>query len=196
MDEKKSEGGADHGKTMSDIVGYLRNYPFLLITIAGLVILSGILIFDIEKLKEFKWLIYAVVLVPLGIQFFMEFKKIQKPKSREVMIATKGPSGEALPAGFPIVSAHQPFRKKAIASLVILLLVLSAVGETSEADLATDVDLQTGLLMMSILAASLSIMAWNDIRHGKTKGKGLAITDLVLSVLLILASLGWMAGQQ
>lgn len=36
---------------MSDIVGYLKNYPFLLITIAGLVILSGILILDIEKLK-------------------------------------------------------------------------------------------------------------------------------------------------
>lgn len=81
-------------------------------------------------------------------------------------------------------------------SLIILLLVLSAVGETPEADLATDVDLQTGLLMMSILATILSIMAWNNIRNGTEKGKGLAIIDLMLSVLLILASLGWMVGQQ
>ncbi|MFZ5594089.1 MAG: hypothetical protein ACOY4D_07490 [Pseudomonadota bacterium] len=81
-------------------------------------------------------------------------------------------------------------------SLIILLLVLSAVGETPEADLATDVDLQTGLLMMSILATILSIMAWNNIRNGMEKGKGLAIIDLMLSVLLILASLGWMVGQQ
>jgi hypothetical protein len=75
-DQSKPEAPTEH-PAMGQIVGSLKDYPFLLITVAGLLILSGILIFDLEKLKEFKWLIYAVVLVPLGIQFLIEFKKMQ-----------------------------------------------------------------------------------------------------------------------
>lgn len=46
--ERKTEAPKEH-PVMGQIVGYLKDYPFLLITIAGLLILSG--------LKEFKWVV-------------------------------------------------------------------------------------------------------------------------------------------
>jgi len=71
----KPQDNGSNSKAMGEIVRYLKNYPFLLITVAGLLILVGILVFDKEKLEMFKVLIYGIVLVPVCLQFFLEFRK-------------------------------------------------------------------------------------------------------------------------
>lgn len=180
-------------KAMNEIIGYLRNYPFLLITIAGLLILSAILIFDIEKLKEFKWLVYGVVLVPLGIQFFIEFKKMQighggtvSAPPPIVQVAGQSPNTIVQPAISPA-----RLSSKAIASVVIAVLLFLAMGEWSETELL-DRDTQTGLLVFALVALGLGISGWRDASRQQVRGKALAVTGTILSVILSLSSVGWM----
>lgn len=181
-------------KAMNEIIGYLKNYPFLLITIAGLLILSAILIFDIEKLKEFKWLVYGVVLVPLGIQFFIEFKKMQIGHGSTVsapptIIPAAGPSPNVI-----VQPAISPARLsgKAIASMVIAVLLFLAMGEWSQTELQ-DRDTQTGLLVFALVALGLGISGWRDASRQQVRGKALAVTGTILSAILSLSSVGWIS---
>src|SRR5437879_4230748 len=178
----------EENPAMGQIVGYLKDYPFLLITIAGLLILSGILIFDIEKLKEFKWLIYAVVLVPLAIQFLIEFKKMQP---RQV-IRTASPSAPAAGLEQPLAPASLPApSKKAWISLIISVLLFGVVAATPENELREQ-DFAIGFLVVSLIGAGFAVAAMSDIKRQLASGKGTAITGIVLAALLALASIGWM----
>lgn len=172
---------------MGQIVGHLKDYPFLLVTIAGLLFLSGALIFEIEKLKEFKWLIFAVVLVPLAFQFLFEFRKTARPAPA----AVPAPAG-ASPAPPPAPSALPPSRK-AWVSVIVGVLLLGAVAATPEAELY-DQDFALGFLALAVLATGFGFAALSEVRQGRAGSKGMAWTGLVLSAVLALAALGWLTG--
>ena len=183
--EQKTEAPKEH-PAMGQIVGYLKDYPFLLITIAGLLILSGILIFEIEKLKEFKWLIYAVVLVPLAIQFLIEFKKMTPRQER--------PAQPSAPAPYPPPSppiGMLPPNRKAWISVGIGMLLFGVVAASPEAELY-DQEFALGFLVVALVAAGFAVAGMSDVKRQRAGGKGTAITGIVLSSVLLLAALGWM----
>ena len=186
--EKQTEAPKEH-PAMGQIVGYLKDYPFLLITVAGLVILSGILIFEIEKLKEFKWLIYAVVLVPLVIQFFIEFKKMTPGSSQSASPAS--PYVPAPDTPRPPAEHMPPPSWKAWVSVGIGMLLFGVVAATPEAELH-DQDFALGFFVVAAIAAGLAFAARYDVKRNRTGSKGIATTGIVLSILLMLAGLGWM----
>lgn len=184
--EKQTEAQKEH-PAMPQIVGYLKDYPFLLITVAGLLILSGILIFDIEKLKEFKWLIYAVVLVPLAIQFLIEFRKM-----------TPRQESPAAPAPYPPPPspvAPLPPSRKAWISVGIGVLMFGVVAATPETELH-DQEFALGFLAFALVAAGLAFAGMADINRQRAGGKGMAITGIVLSTVLLLAAIGWMTEEE
>lgn len=182
---KKTQDVDTNSKVMSEIVSYLKNYPFLLITVAGLLILAGILIFDLAKLKEFKWLIYAVVLAPIGFQFLLEFKK-QGGRHEAVRVLPTA----SLAVEVPVAINPQHFSRKIIVSLALLGLLLLAFVGASQQDIR-DANFHIGaLIMLSIPALLLSFSAMSDARHGRVKGKGWAIATLALSLVMIVSSLG------
>lgn len=180
--EQKTEAPKEH-PAMGQIVGYLKDYPFLLITIAGLLILSGILIFEIEKLKEFKWLIYAVVLVPLAIQFLIEFRKTTPAQAQPA----------APPAPQPAPAATLPTSRKAWISVGIGVLLFAVVTATPEAELY-DQEFAAGFLVFALVAAGFAFAGMADVNRQRAGGKGTAITGIVLSTVLMLAAIGWMTG--
>lgn len=182
---------------MGQIVGYLKDYPFLLITIAGLLILSGILIFDLEKLKEFKWLIYGVVLVPLVIQFFIEYQKIAARRAAERGTTVAPPVGAPIPAPMPASGsasgpATLPVSTKALWSLALLVMLLLALNETTTEEFR-DRDLMLGYLIFSGSAVVLAWLALGDVRRQRARGKVLAIFELAVATLFTLAALGWLS---
>ena len=192
--DKKPEAPKEH-PAMGQIVGYLKDYPFLLITIAGLLILSGILIFDLEKLKEFKWLIYAVVLVPLGIQFLIEFKKMSGarvpsspyPDHEQHAVGNQAREGGPVPVPGPA-----PLGKKAWLSIAISMVLFGLVSAFPETE-AWDRSFALGFLVAALVAAGFSIAAIMDVNHRRTGGWGTAITSAIFSGVMVLAGLGWMA---
>jgi FtsH-binding integral membrane protein len=188
--EKKTEAPKEH-PAMGQIVGYLKDYPFLLITVAGLLILSGILIFDIEKLKEFKWLIYAVVLVPLAIQFLIEFRKMQ-PRQERPAAPSAAPAPPYPPQPSP-VGALPPSRKAWI-SIGIGVLMFGVVAATPETELH-DKEFALGFLVIALVAAGFAFAAMSDVNRQRAGGKGTAITGIVLSTMLALAAIGWMTAE-
>lgn len=191
-EQPRSEPG---GKAMREIIGYLKNYPFLLITIAGLLILSGILIFETEKLKEFKWLIYAVVLLPLVIQFFIEFKKMQ---FRQTVNKAAPATATAVTDQAPQPSVQGLALKlsgKAIASVVLAAILVLTLGDLSPEE-QVDTDMQTGMLMFALLALGLGVSAWRDANRQLRRGKGLAISGTVMGALLALSATGWLMQSQ
>jgi len=185
-DEKKQEAPKE-SPAMGQVVGYLKDYPFLLITVAGLIIMSGILVFEIEKLKEFKWLIYAVVLVPLAIQFLIEFKKLQ-PR-----VINPPASGAAIPAAAQTTTPENviPMSMKAWASVGICVLLFGVVAASDEMELY-DKEFALGFLVFALAAGGVALSALSDIKQRRTQGKGTAITGMVLALLLALAGIGWM----
>jgi FtsH-binding integral membrane protein len=182
--EQKTAAPKEH-PAMGQIVGNLKEYPFLLITVAGLLILSGILIFDIEKLKEFKWLIYAVVLAPLAIQFLIEFRKMAPGPARP-----DAPSAASAYPPPPPSSALPPNRKAWI-SVGIGMLLFGVVAATPETELY-DQDFALGFLVAALVAAGFAFVGMSDVKHQRAGGKGTAITGIVLSIVLVLAGIGWM----
>lgn len=187
MENDRKQGIGPNSKAMGEIVRYLKNYPFLLITVAGLLILVGILIFDIEKLKEFKLLIYGVVLVPIGFQFMLEFRK--QGGRRETLEKTAKIVKENETA---VTAKAVHFSSKAIISLALSGLFLLIIGSEGQ-DILQDTNFQAGLLVViGIPALLLGFLALNDTVHGTASGKGYAIAALALSVLMIVSSLNWM----
>jgi len=185
----KPQDNGSNSKAMGEIVRYLKNYPFLLITVAGLLILVGILVFDKEKLEMFKVLIYGIVLVPVCLQFFLEFRKqgggrgAAKKTNQSGKTAT--PPLEARTTETVVAVGSQPFSRKVIISLVLIVINVLAWSD------ALDANAHLGaIVLLGIPALLLGFSALNDARHGTVKGKGWAIAATVLAVLMILASLG------
>ena len=177
-------------QAIGQIVGYLKNYPFLLITIAGLVILASILIFPKEKLEQFKWLIYAVVLVPLAIQFFIELQKTRNHYTRS--------SSHAAPATgiFPQTDqqpATLPASRKAWTSIGLSILALLSLSADQQGGLANR-QTAVGLLVFAFAAAGLAYSAKLDAQNRVVRGKGVAITGLVMAIVLMLAGIGALTG--
>lgn len=186
----KPQDNGSNSKAMGEIVRYLKNYPFLLITVAGLLILVGILVFDKDKLEMFKGLIYGIVLVPVGLQFLIEFRKqagkrgaVEKPAKAGKTTAPQLAETDATEA--VAVGGSQPFSRKIIVSLVLIAINILAWNETLDANAHLG-----AIVLLGIPALLLGFSALNDARHGTVKGKEWAIAAIVLSVLMILASLG------
>jgi hypothetical protein len=75
MQENKSKETMDSASIFSKVASYLRDYPFLLMALAGIVLLGSVFAFGFDKLKEFKWFFVGIVLVPVFMQFYFESKK-------------------------------------------------------------------------------------------------------------------------
>lgn len=182
-DSAKDEGLEGRTKIMSEIVGHLKNRPFLLVTAFGLLTFLSSLFFEIEKLKEFKELLSAVILLPLGIDFFLQYSRTSK-QQRE-----KRDQADVSETVIEVAPAPARFSIKAIVSLVFAILVLQVYGQFPENELK-NVELQAGLLVFAIIAGGLGVSAMSDARLGKVRGKRLAIAGVILSSMLILFSLG------
>ncbi len=186
MNEKTSAAADSQMKVISGIVQHLKAYPFLLITIAGLVILTVVFAFDLEKLKEFKWLLYGIVFAPLLMQFYFETKKHNaEHKPREVVVQQSD-------APQPVVVADRKFSGKAIGSAALVVMSMMAMGDSTEEELMFDEDLQTGLLAFAAIGFYLGWSGLKDIKDNRAKGKGLAWAGMILSALLLLSTFGWM----
>ncbi len=185
--EKQPDTGSQ-SKIVSEIVGYLKNYPFLLISVAGLVVFIGALpLLEGEKLKAFMPLIYIFLIGPILFQFFLVNKKSVGRKP--VSAAGKSGNTPVLAAEAHVVTTQQHFSRKAIASLVLIVLNVLAFGEL------LDKDAHLGaIVVLGIPALLLGFSALGDAQHGTVTGKGWAIAATALSVLMILASLGGMSG--
>lgn len=182
MENNEKQDIGPNSKAMGEIVRYLKNYPFLLITVAGLLILVGILIFDIEKIKEFSVLIYCVVLVPIGFQFLLEFKK--QGGRRETTIEKTTPDADT-----PVRESLPRLSRKAVISLALSALALLIFANESAEELS-DVSVQTGMIILFVIPALvLAFNALSDTRQNKVTGKGWAVAACVLSVLMIVVPL-------
>lgn len=186
MEKNNKAADADsNAKIISQIVGYLKNYPFLLMAVVLMllmfVFLGGS---DAEKIRELKPLIYGLLVlaaVLCGLQFFFEFRKQQGRREAEPVIVAKN---EAV--GISAAPVH--FSRKAIASLILIMINIMAFGG------ALDSDAHLGaIVLLGIPSLMLGYSALNDTLHGTAKGRGWAIAATVLAVLMILSSLGGMS---
>ena len=187
MDEKNEAGQVDSKGAFIKIAGYLRDYPFLLIALAGLVLLGTSFAFDLAKLKEFKWLFIGIVLIPVFMQFYVEIKR-QSHNHR--MNEKEQQSNSFSPVNNQAVSTAG-YSIKAIVSMVLIVLCFSVYADSSDEELL-DVDLQYGLILFAGIALYLSAMAWREYKKGIVVGKKLIITDLISSSVLLFASFGWL----
>lgn len=192
MQENKSKETMDSASIFSKVASYLRDYPFLLMALAGIVLLGSVFAFGFDKLKEFKWFFVGIVLVPVFMQFYFESKKqsheqrLKEMKYQAEFSPSPGPADEKIQtsAGYSI---------KAIISMASIVLCFLAYMGTEEEELLADTDLLYGLLFFSGVALALAAIAWNDFRQQRVTGKKLIIADIVLSSVLVLGTLGWLS---
>ncbi|MFN2350115.1 MAG: hypothetical protein ABR558_11185 [Thioalkalivibrio sp.] len=179
---------------VKDIVQHLREHPFLLITIAGLVVLSGVMVFDIDKLREFKWLFVGVVLVPVFLQFLLVFCRQQAQQRLEQtrLMAERQPQPAASPTppASPAAAAAT-VSNKAWWALGLGVFVLLAAVSLDEGDWL-DVDILNGLLFFCLVTMGLGLWAIGDTLRKPVRGRGIAITGVVLAGFTLLATLGYM----
>jgi len=178
-------------KIIQSIVTHLKEYPFLLISIAAMVVLTFTLAFELEKIKEFSPLLYGAVFLPLVMQFYIEVAKRRERHQKELLQQQAGlePPGVA-PQPAAVAGAALNYSRKAISSFTIIILTLISYGDMSEAELL-DPDMQLGFFILSVAATWLAISALGDIKKNMAKGKTLAIISIVLSVFCALGSLGY-----
>lgn len=81
MNDQKPKLSSENNKNLGQIIKYLKDKPFLLIIIAVLLLVTIILSFDLEKIREFKWLIMGVVFLPLIMQFYLELRKVSASRA-------------------------------------------------------------------------------------------------------------------
>ncbi|HEC19620.1 MAG TPA: hypothetical protein ENI97_09780 [Gammaproteobacteria bacterium] len=173
-------------KILGNIVRYLKDYPFLLIAMAGLIVLTIALAFDVEKIKEFKLLLYGVVLAPVVMQFYFEAQK-QRHKHLSERRAQEALTREAAPPQQEVSNAK--FSRKAIAGLVVSLLVYAEIGDTPDELMY---EIAPGSLVMSGITLWLGMSALKDIKKNLSTGKGTAVAVIGLSALMMLGSLAWL----
>ncbi|GEM_PF-4788095 len=188
MEKNNKQPGADSDtKVIAQIVGYLKNYPFLLMAVFLMLIMFAFLGgADNDKIRELKPLIYGLLslaAVLCGLQFFFEFRKLSGRREPVIANTVKKIDGEII---IPAKPVH--FSRKAIASLVLIAINMLAFGG------ALDKDAHLGaVVVFGIPALLLGYSALNDTLHGVTKGRGWAIAAAALSVLMILLPLGGMS---
>jgi hypothetical protein len=183
----------DSNQSMSvvkDIVQHLREHPFLLITIAGLVVLSGVMVFDIDKLREFKWLFLGVVLVPVFLQFLLVFCRQQaQHKLEQARLMAQLPIQS--PPAHSASTTPTTVSTKAWWALGLGVFVLLAAASLDETDWL-DVDTLNGLLFVCAITIGLGVWAITDTLRKPVRGRGIAITGVLLSSFTLLATLGYM----
>ena len=85
-------------------------------------------------------------------------------------------------------SKEQPVRSvKAIVALVLLGGTAMMFGAVQE---SMDTDTAVGVITLGLAGLGLAVWAFFDIKTARTRGRGLAITGIVLGVLVTLAGLG------
>jgi len=186
--EKQSDTGSQP-KIVSEIVGYLKNYPFLLISVAGLVVFIGALpLLEGEKLNAFMPLIYIFLLAPILFQFYL----VNKTSSERKALESSGRSGrKAVAAEAHAQTESRHFSRKAIFSLVLIVVNILGYGDL------LDKNAHLGaIIALGIPALMLGFSALNDAQHGTVTGKGWAIAATVLSIFMILASLGELSADE
>jgi Tfp pilus assembly protein PilF len=200
MEADKDKGQDWRGKVLGDIAGYLKGYPFLLLALGiSLIFVLTIGLLDKGSRVTGIVLFMGVVLLLIVMQFVLEFNKAKRQH------ADGAGHGHDLPDSIPPQPGENPGQAapprqlppvppgglsgKAIASLVLSVFVLLGVGGLSSKELA-DIEMQTGLLIFSMVAGVLGISAWHDARQHKVKGSGIAIAGMVISSILILSTLG------
>ena len=94
---------------------------------------------------------------------------------------------ESVQQGAPIEKVPKKYSIKAIISLILLILVFLAATEET-----TDYETALGSLVFSIVALVLALLSLKDIKQDKVKGRILAWIDLTLSIICVMASIGWM----
>ncbi len=181
-------------KIIQSIVTHLKEYPFLLISIAAMVVLTITLAFDLKKIQEFSLLLYGAVFLPLVMQFYIEIAKRRESHQKELLqqqasLAQNQQQGVA-PQPTPVAIAVLRYSRKAISSFAIIILTLISYGDMSEEELL-DQDMQLGFFIFSVVAIWLAVSALGDIKRNMTKGKTLAIISIVLSIFCALGSLGY-----
>lgn len=184
--ENKQQGIDSNAKIIGQIVGYLKNYPFLLMAVVVMLIMVTLLATeDVDKIKELKPFNYGLLFLAVmlcGLQFFFEFKK--QLGRRAAGHALSGTLNK--PAELHAAPVH--FSRKAIASLALIgINILAFAG-------AQDKNAHLGaVILFGIPALILAFSALSDTRHGIVTGRGWAIGAALFSVLMILASLGGMS---
>ena len=194
MDESSDQTAVSQTKLLSKVIGYLKEYPFLLITVAGLIILTSTLAFDIEKLKEVMPLLYAVVLIPIFMQFYFEARKHNHSEGSRS-------GNNANPVNHPVANSsentNQPvivnrkYSTKVIVSVIFIVLCFIVYGDSTEEELL-DEELQYGLILFSGIALWLAISGRSEVKRNEALGHKLSITAIALSSLVLLSSLGWL----
>jgi hypothetical protein len=206
----KDEKKAWQGKVFSEIAGHLKNYPFLLIALAAIVVFSLVVAFDIEKLKTLKILLMVMIVLPIACQFVIEFTKLLKgDKSQKT---AQSPT-ERLPENVGSEKEHVelrsfgaepapitiPVRKKtsalAIIGLVLVIFLLVAIGGVMD-DETVDSATALGAFALSSLSLLVALLAMISIKIRQSRGRVLAIIDFVLSAICVLASIGMYMGAE
>ena len=182
-------------QTLNKIVDYLKHYPFLLVSLAGMVILTVVLAFDIDKLKELKWLLFAVILLPIVMQFFFEAKKQSHHQSLQKHTAntteTAAPQTTAHSGEEP-QSTQLKYSNKTIIACIFWVMCLITFADSTEEELFED-DLLYGILLFAGAGLWLSIAALNEIRKKEASGIKLTIANIVICCLCLLSALGWLS---
>lgn len=183
-------------KIIGNIVTHLKGYPFLLVSMAGLIVLTIVLAFDVEKLKEFKLLLYAVILIPLVMQFYFEAQKQREKHRSERVQQQQEHQQSANAAGISTASvavqqtSEAKYSRKALVGIVLLVMAYAEIGDTPDDEL---MDLAFGAFSLGLITLWLGIAAHNDVKKQRATGKGLAITVIALAALMVLGSLGWIS---
>ena len=197
-DAKKSEE-TGRWQVLNSIANGLKGYPFLLIALAGLVVLATVFSFSTEKLREFKWVFCLVILVPLLLQAALEFMKQTKRdrRGRPEPLPARAGEPNTVPTNAPPAPAALPasavrYSRKVLWGLGLLLFCLLGFATMPASDIRSDHDTMLGFLAVSVTAAVLGLLGWLDARQGKAHGKNLAMMVIVVGALLALVVIGWM----
>ena len=193
---EQAQGLESRTKIISNIVTHLKGYPFLLSSMAGLIVLTIVLAFDMEKMKEFKLLLYGVILIPLAMQFYFEAQKQREKHRSERAQQAHEQQQAAMAAGAPTAAAVPQqsgdikLSRKALVGITLLVLAYAEIGDTPDDQM---VDLAFGGIILGGITLWLGIAAHREVKKEQAKGKGLAITVIALAALLMLGSLGWVS---
>jgi hypothetical protein len=203
---------------LTDVVRYLQNYPFLLVTIAGLATLTTALAADLQKLLQFKLLLYAVILMPILLQFWLELRRAAEAK-KPIQLGTHEvyEHFEAGPAAPQVPSAREPaagegarparivvdslqvesllavphalkVSKKAIFSIALAIFVGFGFLGGITDQNLVTWDLQLGLLIFESVPFGLGLAGFLDARKGKVS-KPLATLSFITSGAMVVCSL-------
>ncbi|GEM_PF-1629898 len=177
-------------KIFEKFVDNLKEYPLLQITLAGLVVFMTALFLDIEKLKEFKWLFYGVILVPLTLHCLSHLLSSFGRTEHSAKANSQVPQQSQNPS-FNDEAQESGFGGKAITSLVLLIILVVGYNDSDMEDFA-DSETAITFLMISIAALVFSILAYRDTVKINGNRKGFVVTEIVLSSIFALASYGWL----